>query len=241
MISAYEIFRHAFGLFHIFSAVLWVYLIAGDANIFLLVFGIVIGLFFAVVNYLLMFFLSDFDRINNYLLGSKSIPIHEMLNLKTAYIFTAAFSLYSLVIFAFFQPHGDFLIFQFFVHISLGIAPILSFYLFLFKGRRGQDFFELNTGGTSIITDVLLLIISLLGIYVKNLYNVANILGFTLISLAAPYFGHYMLLYSYSEDKYDNIFIIYLIGFVFILTSASFNIFTYLVLQSSKSSLTSEK
>ena len=238
MISAYEIFRHAVGLCLCFSAVLWVYLIAGDANIFLLVFGVIFGSLVAVTSYLLMFFWSDFDRISNYIFGSKTIPVHELFTLKTIFIFIVVFSFYSLIIFSFFQPRGVFLIFHFFIHIGLGIAPILSVYSFLANGVKvSGEALE----GTGTIFDIVLLIFYKLGFSIRNFSYVFHILIMSLISISAPLLvGH---TYSVIEgfDEGSNVIINYLVVFTLILFSTLANVGIGSILQLSKRSQTVEE
>ena len=134
MISAYEIFRRAVGLCLCFSAELWVYLIAGDANIFLLVFGVIFGSLVAVTSYLLMFFWSDFDRISNYI-WVKNYTCSRAIHFEDDfYLYRSFFFLFSHYFFFLSAARRFFNISFFYSHRPWHSAN--SFGLFIF-GKRG--------------------------------------------------------------------------------------------------------
>lgn len=206
--SAYNIFRHAVGLALCFSAALWVYLIFGDANIFLLLSGLIFGAVFAGINYFLMFFWSDFDRVSGYIFGSKSISVQNISHLKALLIFVAAFSFYTLVLFSFFQPHGVFLIFPFLTHLTLGIAPVFSIYLF----RVRKNYLPIYSAPPSPH----LFFMSLFFLRNNSLRSIFNISILFMIAIFITVFSYYGFTYEYNLQNKD-IIANYLIILFFIL------------------------
>ncbi len=222
----YQAFRQAVGIYLCFSPVAMLCLMVGASSPLMLLFGLIPGLAFAGISYVLMFHWDDFDRIVARLFKSNRITLAEISTIKSLLQFIAAYILYSMAFFILFQPHGFFLAVPFMGHLIMGIMPVLAIYIFKIKRKLlPSEITHLSEGRIGVPINLAVFLITLPCRKNKKIKYGVSLFIFLILSLIIPIFSlsSYINYNSYRSEPliaYITVFFIMtILGYVIFFTA----------------------